>query len=377
MARLTQGPIVASQRSLANPDSLTDLTRLLARLQQTILHADAERARRLRTSEYERNKAGINLEYARTLLTKLEQDALAIKVHTKRTELQADLNRRREIYEQLIERLREFEDTSIDSDDDSDEGEDLLGYIVPTPSQSSGEHPQDDIGDTHQEQEEEDDEGESTVLPEKDTTKPSSSRQRDSAASSSHTRPPEPPPATRRTTSSTTTPPTLRPRRSTRASTAASAATDTATTTGTSTGAAAATAPTTTTTALRTQLFGNANANANTSSGTTATTEAIMDSQRAEQDKLTESMVSMAVSLKDMSYAFSSALDRDKEVLENAGKGLERNEQGLGSAAGRMLNLRRLTEGKGWWGRMLLYAWIAGLSVFAVLLVFVFPKLRF
>ncbi len=58
MARLTQGPITP-RRSVSNPDSLTDLTRLLGRLQQSILHADAERERRLRTSEHERNKAGI------------------------------------------------------------------------------------------------------------------------------------------------------------------------------------------------------------------------------------------------------------------------------------------------------------------------------
>lgn len=58
MARLTHAP-VTPRRSVSGPDSLTDLTRLLDRLQQSILHADAERERRLRTSEYERNKAGI------------------------------------------------------------------------------------------------------------------------------------------------------------------------------------------------------------------------------------------------------------------------------------------------------------------------------
>ena len=39
--------------------------------------------------------------------------------------------------------------------------------------------------------------------------------------------------------------------------------------------------------------------------------------------------------------------------------------------------LRRLTEGRGWWGRMLMYAYIAGLMVLAILIVFVLPKLRF
>ena len=59
MARLTQGPLVSGRSVSSAADSLVDLNRLLARLQQTILQADAERERRLRTSEYERNKAEI------------------------------------------------------------------------------------------------------------------------------------------------------------------------------------------------------------------------------------------------------------------------------------------------------------------------------
>ncbi|KAI3343905.1 hypothetical protein F4824DRAFT_25510 [Ustulina deusta] len=344
MARLTQGPITP-RRSVSNPDSLTDLTRLLGRLQQSILHADAERERRLRTSEHERNKAGINLEYARTLLTKLEQDALAIKVHSKRVEMQADLNQKRDLYEQLAERLRELDDVSIDSDeDDSDEGEDLLGDVIPTPSQSSdsrsADHMRDELGDgQHGESEEEDYEAPTTAA--------------SPTQSQSLSQPPEP-----RATGITTSP-TLRPRGSA-AATQQTPATDTATTS-----------------ALRSQLLGAAAASSTTTATTTATAEAILDHHRAEQDKLTQSMVSMAKALKASTHAFSSALREDQDVLEGTGKGLDRNERGLEGVAGRMGNLRRLTEGKGWWGRMLLYAWIAGLAVFALLLVFVFPKLRF
>lgn len=58
MARLTQAPMTP-RRAASGPDSLTDLNRLLARLQQNILQASAEQERRLRTSEYERNKASI------------------------------------------------------------------------------------------------------------------------------------------------------------------------------------------------------------------------------------------------------------------------------------------------------------------------------
>ncbi|KAI1426035.1 hypothetical protein F5Y12DRAFT_713691 [Xylaria sp. FL1777] len=370
MARLTQGP-VTPRRSVSNHDSLSDLTRLLSRLQQSILHADAERERRLRTSEHERNKAGINLEYARTLLTKLEQDALAIKVHSKRMEMQADLNQKRDVFEQLTERLRELDDISIDSDeDDSDEGEDLLGDVIPTPSQSSdsrsAEHISNELEDVQHGESEDEDEGESTVLPESKRAEPRPTsteptlQPRVPMTVASPTQPqslsqPPDPQAT-----GTTTSPTLRPRGSAIA-TQQAAVTDTATTTS----------------ALRSQLLGAAAASSTTTATTTATAEAILDHHRAEQDKLTESMVSMAKALKASTHAFSSALREDQDVLEGAGKGLDRSERGLEGVAGRMGNLRRLTEGKGWWGRMMLYAWIAGLAFFAVVLVFVFPKLRF
>ncbi|GAP89268.1 putative synaptobrevin [Rosellinia necatrix] len=378
MARLTQDPITP-RRSVSSSDSLTDLTRLLGRMQQSILHTDGERERRLRTSEHERNKASINLEYARTLLTKLEQDALAVKVHARRQEMQADLSRKRAVFEQLTERLRELEEMSIDSDeDDSDDGEDLLGDVIPTPSQSSdsrssgyirdelgsvGEQGGQDEGDDGDEDENEEDEGEATVLPESTRAPPSpspadapsqtimSATAPPPTQSPSPSRPPEPQ-ATGTATSST-----LRPRGG---ATAAAAATDTATTTS----------------AHRSQLFGAAATTAATAT-TTATAEAILDLQRAEQDKLTESMVSMAKALKASTNAFSSALREDQDVLAGAGRGLDRNERGLETVAGRMGTLRRLTEGEGWWGRLMLYAWIAGLAVFAVLLVFVLPKLRF
>lgn len=56
MVQLIPGVTVASPNTRrANP--LTDLTLLLSRLQRTILHADAEREARLRTSEFEREKA--------------------------------------------------------------------------------------------------------------------------------------------------------------------------------------------------------------------------------------------------------------------------------------------------------------------------------
>ncbi|KAI1816815.1 hypothetical protein GGS20DRAFT_594014 [Poronia punctata] len=359
MARLTQRPVTTPGRNASHPDSLTDLTRLLDRLQQNLLHADAEREHRLRTNEYERRKSRINIQYARTLLTKLEQDAAAIKVHSQRQAAQTDLNLKREIYEQLEERLRELEDLSIDSDeeDDDDSGEeDLLGDIIETPSRSSesraGEHEQ---GGGEGEEDEWGGEeggggGESTVLPEHEQPTLSTTTESWSQPQSQLPRPKE---------ESTTISPTLRARGTALEKQQREQPTDTASTTS----------------ALRSQLF--TQQPSTTSATTSATAEAILDHHRAEQDKLTESMVSMAQALKKSTHAFSSALQEDKDVLEGAGKGLDKNERGLETISGRMGTLRRLTEGEGWWGRMMLYAWIAGLAVFAVLLVFVFPKLRF
>ncbi|KAI0386149.1 hypothetical protein F5Y04DRAFT_116513 [Hypomontagnella monticulosa] len=360
MARLAQAPMTP-RRTISNPDSLTDLNRLLARLQENILHADAERERRLRTSEYERSKARVNIDYARTLLTKLEQDALVVKVHSRRQEMQADLNQKREVLEQVTERFRELEEISVDSDDDSSEGEDLLGDIIDTPSDSveSAEaadqqaDAEDDIGEGQQDEAEAD---ESTILPEPhipDRLRPAASTtapQQPTATSE---------PAPQQTSTGTSTSQTLRPR------------------------GAASQQPAPTdqgeTTALRTQLFGTRTTSdpSSSSATATATTEAIIDHHRAEQDKLTESMVGMARALKESSRRFASSLQEDQDVLQSTSRNLERNEAGLGAVAGRMGALRRMTEGKGWWGRMLLYLYIAGLAVFAVLLVFVFPKLRF
>ena len=293
-------------------------------------------------------------------------------MHSSRQAVQADLNQKREVYEQLEERLREIEDISINSDeDDSDEGEDLLSEIIPTPSQSSdsrsGEYVRDELGDEHEEGWDKQDE-DGTVMPEPTsaappsratptTTSEASSTQAQSQQTASISSPPKPEPT------GTTISPTLRARGSAAHNTqqATSSATDTASTTS----------------ALRSQLFSESQSAPATTSTTTATAEAILDHHRAEQDKLTESMVSMAQALKASTHAFSSALQQDKDVLDSAGKGLDRNERGLENVSGRMGTLRRLTEGEGWWGRLMLYAWIAGLAFFAVVLVFVFPKLRF
>lgn len=110
---------------------------------------------------------------------------------------------------------------------------------------------------------------------------------------------------------------------------------------------------------------------------TTATAEAILDQQRVEQDAISNSILMMASALKESSKSFSATLEEDKHLLDAAGSSMEKSGNSMEAAQGRMGSLRRMTEGKGWWGRMILYAWIYGLMVLLILLVFAFPKLRF
>jgi hypothetical protein len=126
----------------------------------------------------------------------------------------------------------------------------------------------------------------------------------------------------------------------------------------------------------RSALFANRRKPASPETST-ATAEAILDQQRAEQDAISSSILQMASALKESSKSFSATLEEDRTVLGAAGASMEKSELSMEAAQGRMGSLRRMTEGKGWWGRMILYAWVYGLMVVLVLLVFVFPKLRF
>lgn len=102
-----------------------------------------------------------------------------------------------------------------------------------------------------------------------------------------------------------------------------------------------------------------------------------LESDSDLQSDLTQSLLSLATTLKNSSQAFSAALDADTAALRNATDALDKNTCSMEAASKNMGLLKRMSEGKGWWGRMMLYAWIGGLWVVAILLVFVGPKLRF
>ena len=106
-----------------------------------------------------------------------------------------------------------------------------------------------------------------------------------------------------------------------------------------------------------------------------ATAKALENDSDLQSD-LTQSLLSLAMTLKNSSQAFSAALDADTAALRNATDALDKNTSSMESASKNMGLLKRMSEGKGWWGRMMLYAWIGGLWVVAILLVFVGPKLR-
>lgn len=334
-----------------------------------------------------------NLEFARGLITRLEQAALEVKIHNRRQELQADLNRKRATFEGLTERLAELEDLSIDSDADEDDDdtddttEDLLSSIVMTPSESTNSRAESGGSGSHGGLDDEDDDddhdqhgwgdvggdsrppsqgralsqsGHDEVIIQQAQAAPSSSQ----PLHNNNNAPSQPP---------TTVSQEVRSRQPTSNTNPAmveeGGARDSAKTTQSSSNSA------------RAQLFAGRGTTSTTTatsiSTTTATTEAILDHQRAEQDALTENLVRMAASLKKSSQAFSTSLEQERDVLDATGRSLEKNELGLEGASRRMGSIRKMSEGQGWLGRMKLYAMIFGMAVAAILLVFVMPKLRF
>jgi len=109
-----------------------------------------------------------------------------------------------------------------------------------------------------------------------------------------------------------------------------------------------------------------------------ADAEAILTHNRFEQEALTDSLLEMAKQLKEQSIHFHNTLEgEDKNILNRTVQGLDASTLGMEAAGQRMGTLRRMTEGRGWWARMKLYAIIFGLWIVAFLIVFVGPKIRF
>ncbi|KAI4253916.1 MAG: hypothetical protein LQ352_003398 [Teloschistes flavicans] len=267
-----------------------DLRRVLVRLEQKILSSPDPRLAR---SRFERTKTTANLEYARTLLLRLEHESSNLKIQSRKQERQKTLLTQRALIKRLTERLQELDNQNANAYTSESEGEDLL---------ERNEYAQ-----------------KSTNI----TMNP--------AASSTNIERQKPEKASLESS--------LRNRHNFSNLPASSLGTSTA---------------------LPPNL-----------------TAQQLESHSAEQLDLTSSMVALVTQLKSSTLAFSSSLDLDSEALARAQEGLEKNESGLEAAGKRMGMLRKMSEGKGLWGRMMLYAWIGGLWVVAFMLVFVGPKFRF
>ncbi|KAM0464831.1 hypothetical protein ACHAPV_002671 [Trichoderma viride] len=317
--------------------SPAELAQLFSRLKQSVLHPSPERERRLRNSEFERTRVEANLQYARAALTKLEQT-----LPGRRADVQGDLTAQREILDLLFDRLDDLRKVAAD-EEDSSEGEDLLGNIIPTPSESADSRRSSNApgGDSFEE----------SKIPEPE--------------------PPEPPAQNEAIPEPPTTATAIEP---TETSTSDVLPTQT-----TQTLRARSSAPSPTPSShstARAALFASRRKPASPQAST-ATAEAILDQQRTEQDAISNSILDLATKLKESSKSFSATLEDDKNLLGAAGASMEKSELSMEAAQGRMGSLRKMTEGKGWWGRMMLYAWVYGLMVALVLFVFVLPKLRF
>ncbi|TIA55075.1 hypothetical protein D6C77_07499 [Aureobasidium pullulans] len=290
-----------------------DLDQLLGKLSNTLLSPTAD-DRHLRTTLYERNRISANVEYARTLLLRLEHNTADIKTQSRKSTIQADLQTKRDLIKKLNTRLielnqlaslQEDSDSSSEEEDEEESQGQTVREFAPAVSTSD------------------------TLDIDPSLTSPQQAAQ--DLANNLRSRKPN--------------------------ATNSNAPADSATTSA---------------------LFNNrSTAQPTTANGEKLSTEQVLDSATRDQDILTTSLVALAQSLKQSSLSFASSLDAEKEVLRRAEGGLDKNSMGMEAAGNRMGALRRMTEGKGWWGRIRLYAIIAALWVAAFLLVFVGPKLRF
>ncbi|RDW68402.1 hypothetical protein BP5796_09059 [Coleophoma crateriformis] len=126
MARLSTGAVTPPPISI-------NLSRMISRLHDALIKPDPATESLLRRSSYEREKVAENIEYARNLLVRCEQDALNIRVQTRKQETQTDLLKKRQAIERFAERLDELNEAAqIEEENGSSEGEDLLGEDTPS-----------------------------------------------------------------------------------------------------------------------------------------------------------------------------------------------------------------------------------------------------
>jgi len=102
----------------------------------------------------------------------------------------------------------------------------------------------------------------------------------------------------------------------------------------------------------------------------------VLDTHTSTQEDLTTSLLDLARALNASTKSFSTSLEASNPLVDSATSALDRNVTGMEAAERRMGMLRRMTEGKGWFGRLSLWAWIAVGWVALLVVMFILPKLR-
>lgn len=306
-----------------DPSQTITLNRLLARLDHTLLSADADP--RLRTSQYERNRVSLNVEHARTLLLSLEKQSGSVRSQlSQKQSIQADLQQKRELVKRLNAKLEELnrlgdeqeEEEEEDLDSDSDEGEEE--------SNTSNTQRQPSYAPARLDA----DNGLEANVDPRETLRTAVSDAQQQANNQQE----------------------MRSRKPLSAADNRSAASTTA----------------------REELFAGRKQHPDLE-----TTEALMSHNRSEQDALTNGLLGLARALKESTMNFGASLEAEKDVMKRAESSLEKSSLGMEAAGAKMGTLRRMSEGQGWWGRIKLYGCIFALWVFLFLVVFLGPKLRF
>ena len=302
-----------------DPSQTITLNRLLSRLEHTLLSADADP--KLRYSQYERNRVGVNVENARTLLLSLEKQGASVRSQlSQKQSIQADLQQKRELVKQLNAKLEELnrlgeeeEDVESDSDDEGDDGEESNASNTQQPSYAPARMDADN--------------GLEANVDPRETLRTAVSDAQQQANQQE-----------------------MRSRKPLSAADNRSAASTTA----------------------REELFAGRKQHPDLE-----TTEALMSHNRSEQDALTNGLLGLARALKESTMNFGASLEAEKDVMKRAESSLEKSSLGMEAAGAKMGTLRRMSEGQGWWGRIKLYGCIFALWVFLFLVVFLGPKLRF
>jgi hypothetical protein len=303
-----------------DPSQTITLNRLLTRLEHTLLSADADP--KLRYSQYERNRVGVNVENARSLLLSLEKQSASVRSQlSQKQSIQADLQQKRELVKQLNAKLEELnrlgeEEEDVDSESESDEDDEAEESNASNTQQPSYAPARTDA-----------DNGLEANVDPRETLRTAVSDAQQQANQQE-----------------------MRSRKPLSAADNRSAASTTA----------------------REELFAGRKQHPDLE-----TTEALMSHNRSEQDALTNGLLGLARALKESTMNFGASLEAEKDVMKRAESSLEKSSLGMEAAGAKMGTLRRMSEGQGWWGRIKLYGCIFALWVFLFLVVFLGPKLRF